>query len=260
MKTNVSRRAFTLIELIVVIAIIAILAALLLPALSKAKMKAQRVSCTTNIKQVGLAYNLWIEDREATQLPWKISTANGGNSDHPLKSNLYVQYSCLSNQLQNTRSLVDPADKRKTLAPASHWGTTGGGLWNPTHLNNAVSYGLGIDAGVVNGGMPLPLDQAQNHILIMCRHISGSAGVGTCSSGITPATTFQKPFTTAGSYVAWTNDVHGINAGNVGLLDGSAHQVTTKGLHDLLWIGDDVLGSGGNAAGTGPVHSCMNFY
>src|SRR5262245_32254283 len=63
------RRGFTLIELLVVIAIIAILAAMLLPALSKAKLRAQGIGCMNNTHQLVYAWRMLAEDNQET-LPY----------------------------------------------------------------------------------------------------------------------------------------------------------------------------------------------
>ena len=205
MKTNPSpnrEQGLTLVELFVVIVVIAVFAIMVtdLSATPRAKTRALRIQCVNNLKQTGLAFDVWERD-QGNKFPMSVSKTNGGSMEFATGPDLWRHFQVASNELSTPKFLICPSDETRIAAT------------NFTFLRNSnISFFVGLDANETNPQLILSGD----------RNLTNGWPT---KNGILEVSSNQP--------AGWTAEMHN-KVGNIALSDGSVQQVSITGLRSAI--------------------------
>ena len=222
-KDTTSFGAFTCIELLACLAACALLVAIIAPSLAVSRSRSDRVACMSNLRQIGNALRQFALDHDGNPA-WTQVTSPDGNYNEPGKHELWFQYWWLRDLLGTPKILMDPGDTRASARVATEWGLIPGvGL--QSLKNRAVAYPLGM--GRFRDSDYEYMDVPRMIIALDRNFIYDSYG-GNCGSGLTTCVEVA-PETTG-----WSNDVHGVGAGNVAFADGSVETLAAEQLREAV--------------------------
>jgi len=203
MKLAFSRsrvKALTLVEVLVVVVVLILLFLWLVPVTTRTSVKAPKIVCANNLKQIGLSFRLFATDH-SDAFPMKVSTNKGGSKEFTSAAELFRHYQSMSNQLSTPKVLVCPADTRR---PASSF----------TNLSNLnVSYFVALDS-----------DETMPQMLL-----AGDRNLTTNGVQVPPGLLVLI----TNSVLGWSATMHN-GSGNATLGDGSVQPFTPARLQDQI--------------------------
>ena len=210
MKTNTNhQRGMSRVEVFFMVVAISLLLFffLVIPCtlvgLGNAQRRAQRISCASNLRQIGLGLRLFANDH-GDKFPWMISTNLGGSLESTNSPLVFRHFLAASNELVSTRILSCPLDSSRTRQD------------DYAKLSNSnLSYFVALDA------YPSATNSAPS-ILSWDRNILGGTVINSTLRSVRKS-----------DHLSWSKEIHR-QAGNVALTDGSILQVDDSGLNKTV--------------------------